>query len=54
MVPAYSVEYEFTVTIEDRMIKGELPRRALNLVLECYRLRRDELRQWQESKLDIE
>lgn len=48
---AYYAEYETTVSIEDGMIKGEFPRRALNLVLEWYQLHRDELRQdWELAK----
>jgi hypothetical protein len=48
---AYYSEYEVTVGIEDGVIKGEFPRRALNLVLEWYQLHRDELRQdWELAK----
>jgi len=42
---AYYGEFEITVGIDDGMIKGNFPRRALNLVLEWYQMHRDELRQ---------
>ena len=42
---AYYAEHEITVTIDDGMIKGEFPRRALNLVLEWFQMHRQELRQ---------
>jgi hypothetical protein len=36
-------EYRASVTIRDGIVKGELPRRALNLVYEWLDLHRDEL-----------
>lgn len=36
-------EYQATVTIEEGIVKGELPRRALNLVYEWLDLHKDEL-----------
>jgi hypothetical protein len=38
-------EFEVTVGIEDGVVKGEFPRRALSLVLEWYSLHREELRE---------
>jgi hypothetical protein len=35
--------YEVTVRIEDGVVEGRFPRRALNLVLEWYNLHRAEL-----------
>jgi len=37
-------DYEVTVRIRDGLITGRFPRRALNLVLEWYTPRQDELR----------
>lgn len=36
-------EYQAIITIEDGIVKGELPRRALNLVFEWLDLHKDEL-----------
>ncbi len=45
-------EYEITVGIEDGVVRGEFPRRALGLVLEWYQAHRDELREnWKLPKL---
>ncbi len=38
-------DFEVTVGIEDGVVRGEFPRRALAHVLEWYQLHRDELRQ---------
>jgi len=35
--------YEATINIEDGIVKGELPRRALNLIFEWLDLHKDEL-----------
>ncbi len=48
---AYYAEYEIRVRIEDGAVKGEFPRRALNLVLEWYNMHGEELRQnWELAK----
>ena len=53
--PHFHVEYqnyEATVTIENGIIKGELPRRALRLVFEWLDLHKDELLDnWEKAKL---
>lgn len=36
-------EYEATINIEDGMVRGELPRRALNLIYEWLDLHKKEL-----------
>ncbi|HEX2611406.1 MAG TPA: DUF4160 domain-containing protein [Gemmatimonadales bacterium] len=36
-------EYEITIDIGSGLVKGEFPRRALNMVLEWYTLHREEL-----------
>ncbi|MGQ0569191.1 MAG: DUF4160 domain-containing protein [Armatimonadota bacterium] len=38
-------EFEITVGVDDGMVRGEFPRRALVHVLEWYQLRRAELQQ---------
>jgi hypothetical protein len=35
--------YEATINIEDGIVKGEIPRRALNLIYEWLDLHKDEL-----------
>ena len=42
-------EYEASINIEDGMVKGEMPRRALNLVFDWLDLHRDELMENWES-----
>jgi hypothetical protein len=45
-------EYEITVGIEDGLVRGEFPRRALGLVLEWYQVHQDELREnWELARL---
>lgn len=39
----FAKEYQAIVTIEDGIVKGELPRRALNLVYEWLDLHKNEL-----------
>jgi len=36
-------EFEITVEIQSGIVRGQFPRRALNLVLEWYSLHREEL-----------
>ena len=36
-------DFEATITIEDGIIKGEMPRRALNMVFEWMELHKSEL-----------
>jgi len=44
-------EYEITVGIEDGVVKGEFPRRALRHVLEWYEMHKVELAgNWQRAK----
>ncbi len=44
-------EYDATVRIEDGVVEGRFPRRALALVLEWYHLHRDELRDsWERAR----
>jgi len=44
-------EYEITVGIEDGVVKGEFPRRALRHVLEWYEMHKAELAEnWQRAK----
>lgn len=44
-------EYEITVRIEDGVVKGEFPRRALRHVLEWYELNKSELEEnWKLAK----
>ena len=44
-------EHEITVTIEDGVVTGRLPRRAQALVLEWLALHRDELRaNWERAR----
>ncbi len=44
-------EYEITVGIEDGVVKGEFPRRALRHVVEWYELHKTELAEnWQRAK----
>jgi uncharacterized protein DUF4160 len=44
-------EYEVTVRIEDGVVDGRFPRRALAILLEWYTLHRDELRDnWERSR----
>ncbi len=44
-------EFEITVGVEDGVVRGEFPRRALGLVLEWYAVHQDELRQnWELAK----
>ena len=44
-------EYEVTVGIEDGVVKGEFPRRALRHVVEWYELHKTELAEnWQRAK----
>lgn len=38
-------DYEITVHIDDGVVEGRFPRRALNHVLEWYNLHRNELRE---------
>jgi Domain of unknown function (DUF4160) len=40
---AYYAEHEITVTIDEGKIRGEFPKRALNLVLEWHQMHREEL-----------
>ncbi|MEZ4829456.1 MAG: DUF4160 domain-containing protein [Bacteroidia bacterium] len=55
--PHFHVEYqnyEATVTIEDGVVKGELPRRALKLVYEWMDLHKEELVQnWENAQKHI-
>jgi hypothetical protein len=45
-------EFEITVGIEDGIVKGEFPRRALALVLEWYQVHQNELREnWELARL---
>jgi len=45
---AYYGEFDITVGIEDGIVTGKFPRRALALVLEWYLAHQDELREnWQ-------
>lgn len=44
-------EYGITVTIEDGVVEGQFPRRALRHVLEWYELHQDELmRNWERAE----
>lgn len=44
-------EYQVTVAIEDGVVTGEFPKRALKLVLEWYDLHKDELAaNWQRAR----
>jgi hypothetical protein len=44
-------DYEITVGIDDGIVTGKFPRRALGHVLEWYQAHRDELRQnWELAK----
>jgi len=44
-------DYEITVGIEDGIVTGKFPRRALTHVLEWYQAHREELRQnWELAK----
>jgi len=44
-------EYEITVGIEDGVVKGEFPRRALRHVLEWYEMHKADLvENWQRAK----
>ena len=44
-------EYDVTVGIEDGVVAGKFPRRALSLVLEWYQLHQNELREnWELAK----
>lgn len=38
-------EFEITIDIENGLVRGEFPRRALALVLEWYQLHREDLRE---------
>jgi len=45
-------EFEITVGIENGIVKGEFPRRALALVLEWYQVHQNELREnWELARL---
>ena len=45
-------EYEITVGIEDGVVRGEFPRRALGLVLEWYQAHGAELQEnWELARL---
>jgi hypothetical protein len=45
-------EFEIMVGIEDGIVRGEFPRRALGLVLEWYQTHQDELREnWELARL---
>lgn len=45
-------EFEITVRIEDGVVTGKFPRRALGLVLEWYQAHQDELREnWELARL---
>ncbi len=37
-------EYEITVTIEDGLVQGKFPKRALKHVIEWYEMHKEELR----------
>jgi len=44
-------EYEITVGVEDGVVKGEFPRRALRHVLEWYEMHKAELAEnWKRAK----
>jgi hypothetical protein len=45
-------EFAITVGIEDGIVKGEFPRRALALVLEWYQVHQEELRDnWELARM---
>lgn len=45
-------EYKITVGIEDGIVRGRFPRRALTLVLEWYQAHREELQEnWKSARL---
>lgn len=48
---AWYGEYKVTVGINDGVVKGEMPGRALKMILEWLELHRDELlRNWENSQ----
>ncbi len=49
---AWYNDFKVTVTIQDGLVKGEMPGRAMNLVLEWLELHKDELMiRWQKAQI---